>query len=52
VPRLKPKSDQPAIHPALEQRFQRIEQALKLVQAELKGGVDLSQFYKLPDEST
>lgn len=50
VPRLKPKSDQPVIHPALEQRLQRIEQALKLVQAELKGGLDLSQFFKRPDD--
>lgn len=50
VPRLKPKSDQPVIHPVLEQRLQRIEQALKLVQAELKGGLDLSQFYKKPED--
>jgi hypothetical protein len=50
VPRFKPKSDQPVIHPVLEQRLQRIEQSIKLVQAEQKGGLDLSQFYKKPDE--
>ena len=52
VPRTKPKSeDGPAIHPALEQRLQRIEQTLKLIQAELKGGIDLSQFYADPTDS-
>lgn len=48
VPRLKSKTDQSVIHPVLEQRLQRIEQSLKIVQAELKGGVDLSQFYVKP----
>lgn len=50
VPRVKPKSDQVVIHPVLEQRLQRIEQSLKIVQAELKGGLDLSQFFKKPDD--
>jgi hypothetical protein len=50
VPRFKPKTEQQAIHPQLEQRLQRIEQAIKLVQAEQKGGLDLSQFFKKPDE--
>lgn len=50
VPKIKSKSDQPIIHPVLEQRLQQFEQALKIVQAELKGGVDLSQFFKKPDE--
>ena len=52
VPRFKPKSDQPTIHPVLEQRLQRIEQSLKLLQAEQRGGLDLSQFYKLPDDDS
>ncbi|MFM9966441.1 MAG: hypothetical protein ACKV2Q_35135 [Planctomycetaceae bacterium] len=52
VPRPKGKSDQPVIHPILEQRLQRFEQALKIVQAELKGGLDLTQFFKKPDEPT
>ena len=50
VPKMKPKADQTAIHPVLEQRLQRIEQTMKIVQAELKGGVDLTQFFKKPDE--
>lgn len=49
VPRMKPKSDQTVIHPVLEQRLQRIEQSLKIVQAELKGGIDLTQFFKKPE---
>ena len=50
VPRMKPKSDQQVIHPVLEQRLQRFEQSLKIVQAELKGGIDLSQYFKKPDD--
>ena len=50
MPRTKSKTDQPVIHPVLEQRLQQFEQALKIVQAELKGGVDLSKFFKKPDE--
>ena len=50
VPRLKAKSNQPAIDPVVEQRLQRIEQMLKIVQAELKGGLDLTQFFKKPDD--
>lgn len=50
VPRVKGKNDQAVIHPVLEQRLQRIEQTLKIVQAELKGGLDLSQFFKKPDD--
>ncbi len=52
VPRQKAKSDQTVIHPVLEQRLQRIEQSLKIVQAELKGGIDLTQYFKKPDEQT
>ncbi|HLQ43627.1 MAG TPA: hypothetical protein VK137_02775 [Planctomycetaceae bacterium] len=50
VPRFKPKSEQPVIHPVLEQRLQRIEQSIKLLQSELKGGLDLSQFFKKPED--
>lgn len=52
VPRQKSKSDQVVIHPVLEQRLQRIEQSLKIVQAELKGGIDLTQYFKKPDDQT
>ncbi len=52
VPRLKPRlEDGPLTHPALEQRLQRIEQTLKLIQSELKGGIDLSQFFVNPPGS-
>ncbi len=49
VPRRLPKSDQPVIPPVLEQRLQRLEQSIKIIQMELKGGVDLSQFFAKPD---
>ncbi len=49
VPRNKPKSDQSVIHPVLEQRLQQIEQILKIVQAEVKGGLDLTKFFKQPE---
>ena len=52
VPRIKPKSDQSVIHPVLEQRLQQIEQILKIIQAEVKGGLDLTKFFKKPDEET
>ena len=34
----------------LEARLQKIEQRLKLVEAEQKGGIDLSRFYKRPED--
>lgn len=49
VPRRLPKGDQPVIPPVLEQRLQRLEQSIKIIQMELKGGVDLSQFFAKPD---
>lgn len=48
VPRPKPKPSQPPIHPALEGRLQRLEQRLKLLESEVKGEFDLSQFYVNP----
>ena len=44
VPRSKPVSAGPVIHPVLEQRLQRLEQRLKLLELEQKGGLDLQQF--------
>lgn len=49
VPR-SPKAD--AYHkldPALEARFNKLEQRLKIMEMETKGGIDLKQFYKTPD---
>ncbi len=51
VPRPKPTTEKSVIHPILEQRLQRIEQSLKLVQMEQKGGIDLDKFLKKPDIS-
>lgn len=52
VPRAKAKPKGPVIHPALEDRLQRLEQRLQLLELEQKGELDLSQFYvKPPGES-
>ena len=37
------------IHPAVEQRLQQMEKRLKLMEQELKGGIDLTEFYKKPE---
>ncbi len=50
VPRPKPKPTGPVIHPALELRFQRLENRLKLLESEVKGELDLSQFYAEPPD--
>ena len=52
VPRTKPKDAGPPIHPALEQRLQRLEQRLKLLEGETKGGIDLSEFLAKPPQFT
>ncbi|MCA9009737.1 MAG: hypothetical protein KDB01_08325 [Planctomycetaceae bacterium] len=36
----------------LEARLVKIEQRLKIVEMESKGGIDLKQFYKLPDDQS
>ena len=48
IPRRRPASDRPIIHPAVEQRLQQIEKRIKLLEAEQKGGIDLSEFYRNP----
>jgi len=50
VPRAKPKSIQPVIHPVLETRLQRIEKTLQYIEAETREGFDLSKFYVKPDD--
>lgn len=50
VPRIKPRSESLKLHPLLEQRLQKIEQSIKVLQMEVKGG-DLSEFYVRPDAS-
>ncbi|MCH2203141.1 MAG: hypothetical protein MK102_14310 [Fuerstiella sp.] len=39
------KSQAERIHPVVESRLSRLEQRLKLLESEQKGGIDLSQFY-------
>ncbi len=42
----------PIIHPMLDQRLHRLEMRLKLVESEVKGDTDLSQFYfQAPERS-
>ncbi|MBC8289705.1 MAG: hypothetical protein H8E37_05255 [Planctomycetes bacterium] len=50
VPRPKQKSEEIVIHPAVEQRLQQMEKRLKLMEQELKGGIDLTEFYKKPED--
>ena len=50
VPYRKPRPDQPLIHPAVETRLKRIEDRLKLLEAENKGGIDLSEFTVKPPD--
>lgn len=45
VPRARAKPTEPVIHPALEERLQRIEKRLKITESELKGEFDLSEYY-------
>ncbi len=50
VPRTLPADEGPIIHPALEQRLQRIEKRLQLLEMEAKGGIDLTEFYVKPED--
>jgi hypothetical protein len=52
VPRAKAKPKGPIIHPAVEERLQRLEQRLQLLELEAKGELDLSQFYIKPPEAS
>ena len=50
VPRAKPKSIEPVIHPVLEQRLQRIEKSLQFLEGEMRGSFDLSKYYVKPQD--
>ncbi len=50
VPRPKRKSPEKIFHPALESRLQKLEKRLQFLEAENKGGIDLSQFYAEPPQ--
>ena len=46
VPRPKPKSTAPLFDPPVENRFQRLESRVALLEQEQRGGLDLTSFYK------
>lgn len=48
VPRVVSGANQFKIHPQLDQRLQRLEKRLQLLESEAKGQLDLSEFYKQP----
>jgi hypothetical protein len=49
APRLRAKESGPIIHPVLEQRLHRIEARLKILDSEVKGEFNLSDYYVKPD---
>ena len=49
IPRPVPKDEDKVFHPLIEQRFDLIEKRLSVMEQDLKGGIDLEQFYKKPD---
>ena len=51
-PRRRAKDPGPIIHPALEQRLQRIESRLKILDSEVKGEFNLSDYYVKPETIT
>lgn len=52
VPRHRPADNRPILHPAVEARLQLIEKRIKLIESELKGEMDLSEFYAHPPQIT
>ena len=50
VPRHERRDLQPAIPPALQERFKRLEQRIKILEMETQGKLDLSQFYAKPPD--
>ena len=46
VPKPDRQTNKQLIHPVLEQRFQQLEKHLKLIEQEIKGGIDLTEFYE------
>lgn len=51
IPRPKPANEDKVFHPLVEQRFDLLEKRLSVMEQELKGGIDLNDFYKKPDGS-
>jgi hypothetical protein len=49
VPRTRRADESKSVVPALQRRMDRVEQRLKLLEEEGKGGIDLSKFFARPD---
>jgi hypothetical protein len=49
VPRVRAVDPGPIIHPALEQRLQRMETRLKILDAEVKGDFNISEYFVKPE---
>lgn len=52
VPRMKSDAGALKLHPQLEQRLQRLEKRLQILEGEAKGQLDLSEFYANPPKFT
>jgi hypothetical protein len=50
VPRPVPVRSQSQLEPAIELRFQQLEAKIQILEGELKGNLDLSQYYKNPPD--
>ncbi len=50
IPRLQPANPEQALLPQLARRLEQLEARLKLVEEEQRGGLDLTKFYKHPDQ--
>lgn len=51
VPRPKPEDTQSLILPLLQRKVERMESRIKLLEEELRGGINLARFYRSEDEA-
>ena len=49
IPRPSKKNEDRVFHPLVQQRFDLIEKRLSVMEQELKGGIDLKDYYKKPE---
>jgi hypothetical protein len=50
VPRIQTRSENTDIIPQMARRIERMEARIKLLEEERRGGIDITKFYKKPDE--
>jgi hypothetical protein len=50
VPRIQTRSENTDIVPQMARRIERMEARIKLLEEERRGGIDITKFYKKPDE--